>query len=489
VLTRVLAIVWLWLAASAAQAADLTLAGTLTRADHETYREVPFRVPAGVRRITVAFDYTGREQRAVIDIGLRDPQRFRGWSGGNKSGFTLATTDATPSYLAGPLPPGEWKLVLGVPNLRAGQSARYTALITFERDPTFAGFGGAPLKTGPGWYRGDLHLHTGHSDGTCASRSGKKVPCPAFKTLEAAAARGLDFIAITDHNTTSQNGALRELAPYFDNLLLIPGREITTFQGHANVFGPVADIDFQLGSKRAPDFAAIQAQVEKAGGVLSINHPGLPSGEPCMGCGWTAKGVDYRRVQAVEVANGGALAQGRGSDLFSGVPFWKLRLDEGHRITAIGGSDNHDPTLALTQPQSVGAPTTVVKAEALSQTAILDGIRAGAVFIDVQGTGDRLMEMSASANGQTVSMGGTIVAPGGSEVELKVRVAKAAGGTILYSGNAAMHARLDGRPLSEEATETIIFRSNGVPGWIRVDVRGPDGKLWLIGNPIYVIPR
>ncbi len=26
---------------------------------------------------------------------------------------------------------------------------------------------------------------------------------------------------------------MRELQPYFDRLLLVPGREITTFQGHA----------------------------------------------------------------------------------------------------------------------------------------------------------------------------------------------------------------------------------------------------------------
>jgi predicted metal-dependent phosphoesterase TrpH len=66
-------------------------------------------------------------------------------------------------------------------------------------------------------------MHTAHSDGSCASRKGVRVPCPVFRTLEAAEARGLDFIAITDHNATSQNDALRELAPYFDDLLLIPG--------------------------------------------------------------------------------------------------------------------------------------------------------------------------------------------------------------------------------------------------------------------------
>lgn len=40
------------------------------------------------------------------------------------------------------------------------------------------------------------------------------------------------------------------LQPYFDKLLLIPGREITTFQGHFNLFGATQFLDFRLGSKK-----------------------------------------------------------------------------------------------------------------------------------------------------------------------------------------------------------------------------------------------
>ncbi len=61
--------------------------------------------------------------------------------------------------------------------------------------------------------------------------------------------RGLDFIAVTDHNTISQYDALRELQPYFDQLLFIPGREVTTFQGHANVFGITRFVDYRIGTR------------------------------------------------------------------------------------------------------------------------------------------------------------------------------------------------------------------------------------------------
>ena len=104
-------------------------------------------------------------------------------------------------------------------------------------------------------------MHDAHSDGSCLSQSGKKVPCPLYKTVETAAARGLDFIAISDHNTTSHYNDMRELQPYFDRLLLIPAREITTFQGHANVYGPTDFIDFRLTSPHVPNFNKLLDEV------------------------------------------------------------------------------------------------------------------------------------------------------------------------------------------------------------------------------------
>lgn len=477
------AAVCLALPAKAAPAPDLTLTGAMTGADHQTYREVPFRVPAGVSRLTVEFAYTGKEQKSVIDLGLRDPQRFRGWSGGNKSRFTVSDSDATPSYLAGPLPPGDWKLVLGVPNLRKDGTATYTARIFFQRGPAPTTFAEAALKTGPGWYRGDLHMHTAHSDGSCASKKGVRVPCPVFRTLEAAEARGLDFIAVTDHNATSQNEALRELAPFFDDLLLIPGREITTFHGHANVFGLTGPLDFQIGSPRAPTLATLQNEVEKAGGLLSINHPNLPSGEVCMGCGWSDKATDFRRVQAIEAVNGG---QAEGP--FSGVGFWEARLNEGFRIAAIGGSDNHDAALDSTKPASVGYPTTVVHAAELSQPAILAAIRAGHVFVDTQGSRERTLEVTATSGGHTAEMGDSLAAPAGARVRFTVRVTHAAGALLSISGNGPK-PKLAAQAFSDDETLSFEVAGDGRAHWLRMDVRGPDGKLWLLGNPIYLNGR
>lgn len=471
--------------ASAQRAPDLTLTGQIARPQHETYVEVPFQVPPGVVRITVQFDYTGKDQRTVIDLGLRDPVRVRGWSGGNKSTFTLAESDATPSYLPGPLPAGTWKLILGVPNVRKDARADYAARIWFDRKGPAPMDAAARTSDDARWWRGDLHMHTGDSDGICLSRKGAKVPCPVFKTLDAAVARGLDFIAITDHNTTSQFDAMRELAPYYDDLLLIPGREITTFYGHANVFGPTGPIDFQLSSPRAPRLAAILDQVERAGGLFSINHPGLPSGEACMGCGWTVAETNFARIPAIEVINGG-LTQGP----LSGLPFWEAQLNAGHRITAIGGSDNHDPTLAPAKPTAIGAPTTVVRSNELSPAAILAAIRAGHVFVDVEGSRDRLLEVAATLGDAQAQMGDSLQAPVGARVRISVHVQGVEGAVLSLAGDGAVLAILDDPTIRKtDDLKTFDLVSDGARRWLRVDVRSTSGRSLLLGNPIYLNPR
>lgn len=176
-----------------------------------------------------------------------------------------------------------------------------------------------------------------------------------------------------------------------------------------------------------------------------------------MGCGWTAR-TDFARIPAIEAING-VNAEGP----LSGIPFWEARLNAGLHITALGGSDNHDASLSGLR--GIGTPTTVVWAENLGQDAILDGIRKGRVFVDVQGTRDRLLDVKAHGG------------------RLSVHVAKAAGAKLTFAGPGAAGLS-DDAALGEDDTRT--FDLTGRQGWLRVDVRGPDGRLWLLGNPVYL---
>src|SRR6185295_9930289 len=209
-------------------------------------------------------------------MGVFDPEGFRGWSGSSKHAVVLAATDATPAFLPGPIRAGQWALDLGVSAIRAHERSQYTANIYFWRHgdlPLVSTFSPEPLRRRAGWYRGDFHMHDGHSDGFCTSQAGQRVPCPLYRTVEAAAARKLDFIAITDHNTTSHFNDLHELQSFHDELLLIPGREMTTPPGHANVFGTTEFIDYRLGGTGERSVTDILHDAAALHGVITINHP------------------------------------------------------------------------------------------------------------------------------------------------------------------------------------------------------------------------
>lgn len=462
---------------ASAQEADRTVTGEITGADHQTYKAIPFDVPAGVERITVRLTYD-KANKTVVDLGVFDPQRFRGWSGGTRDRFTLSESDATPGYLPGALPAGRWHVQFGIPNARKDARSAYRVEIFFDRGSArhaSAAITDAPVKAGPGWYRGDLHMHDAHSDGSCDSQSGKRVPCPLYRTVEAAAQADLDFIAVTDHNTSSHFSALRELQPYYDKLLLIPGAEITTFGGHANIFGQSRWVDFRVGSPAVPDIAALQKDVAAAGAILSVNHPALPSGEACMGCGWVWPGTDWSKVTAIEAINGLTT-----QPPLAGLDFWYDKLNRGYRITGIGSSDNHDPAAERPGSARVGRPATVVHARDLSQPAILDGIRAGNVFIDVEGSRDRMLDVTVVSGKARAVMGETVTAPAAT-LTVEARITGVQAGTVQLIANGKESART---PLAQTASFSISRAA--ACGWIAVNVLGSDDRKLLIGNPVYI---
>ncbi len=468
--------------ALAQDAPNLVLQGKVHASQHQTYLEIPFTVPRGVHRISVFFQNQGRDQHTVLDFGIADPVRFRGNSGGNKDRFTISETDATPSYLPGAILPGKWKLLLSVPNIRPRITSRYRAEIWFNRARDDSSFTEQPLNKQPGWYRGDLHMHTAHSDGSCPSQSGKPVPCPVFVTVDAAARRGLDFIAITDHNATSQYDAMRELQPYFDKTLLIPGRELTTFHGHANIFGTTRFVDYRVGTPLVPDVNAMFRSARALGALISINHPEAPTGEICMGCGWNPEpSANINLVTAIEVINGG------GHGFFPGIHFWEQQLQKGYHLTAVGGSDNHHGDWPAEKQGSVGSPTTVVYASNLSVQAILAGIRAGKVFLDLTGSRNRILELHAESASSTAGMGGDLEPRAGDTVSLRVHAAGCEGDSVKLLIDGQPSAALPPMQIADaDQTVHADWQADGMRHWIRVEVRDAQGHLLLFGNPVYI---
>ena len=167
----------------------------------------------------------------------------------------------------------------------------------------------------------------------------------------------------------------------------------------------------------------------------------------------------------------------------SGIPFWQKRLNDGFRPTAVGGSDNHNATLS--PEHGVGRPTTVVWATELSERAVLDAIRAGHVFVDTQGTRDRGMEFTAWSDGKAVMMGDVLKVPAGIAVKFQLTMVHLAGAHAEVVRDGEVKA-LGGAASTANETQEFEEVSDGKRHWVRVNVRGSDGGLLVLGTPVYL---
>ncbi|WP_213980482.1 CehA/McbA family metallohydrolase [Sphingomonas sp. dw_22] len=466
---------------------DLVLTGTVDRSNYQTNVPVPFDVPAGVEQIGIELTYTRPDNKTVINLGLFEGTRFRGWSGSNKHAVVIGETNATPSYIPGPVGGRRWALDLGISFIGEGVTSEYTAKVYFWRHgdkPAVSTFSPEPLAQGARWYRGDFHMHTGESDGFCDSRKGRHIPCPVYKTVEGAEAAHLDFIAITDHNNVGHYNAMRELQPFFDDVLLIPGRELTTEQGHANMFGSTEFVDYRLGEKSVPDMKTMLRMATEAGAIVAVNHPSSPSDFRCRGCGWTAPADAMPYVTAMEAMNAGSLwKQLAGTDAGDNIVRWEAEVAKGRRITAIGGSDNHDIQLGRL---AVGFPTTMVYAPNLSERAILDGVQAGHVWVDLTGAPGHGFDLVAHAGAKIGMIGDNLALAKGQKVALDLR--------LRGSKGAALVGFIDGKPAPElgieriaddDSAASLTWTGDGSAHWIRFEVR-EGAKRILFTNPVYL---
>jgi hypothetical protein len=137
-------------------------------------------------------------------------------------------------------------------------------------------------------------------------------------------------------------------------------------------------------------------------------------------------------------------------------------------------------------------------AQALSVRGIQEAIRTGNVFIDVQGTRDRAMEMSGRAGNDSAQMGGELSVRKGRDAVFTLTVHNLADARIewIRDGEVADNTSTVGHargattataPAPHAETYTFKFRSDGSRHWIRANVRDGSGHLALVGNPIYLI--
>jgi hypothetical protein len=346
---------------------------------------LPVEVGPGTAGLRVELEYE-RAEGTVLDLGCLGPDGFRGWSGSARESFVISRDAATPGYLAGDLEAGRWQVMIGVHHVPP-DGVRYQ--LTAEAMPAGAGLPPAappappaprnrpprrllPAREGRRWLAGDLHTHTVHSDGVLT------VSELAVLAVE----RGLDFLAVTDHNTVSHHAELPAAARQY-GIALIPGQELTTDGGHAGALGDIGWIDF-----RRPADDWLDA-TEAGGGLLSVNHPfaGPVSWVHPM----------RRRPPLLELWHWSWL------DLRWTTPLgWWQAWDP--TAIPVGGSDWHRPG----SDAPPGRPTTWVEAAGTEPDDVLDGLRAGLVAISAERDGPVLLRhdgdlVAIDADGMTLA--------------------------------------------------------------------------------------
>lgn len=195
--------------------------------------------------------------------------------------------------------------------------------------------------------RFDLHVHSDYSPDGHSS---------VEEILRAAQQKGLDGVAITDHDTTA--GAIRALevrdkvAP---GLLVIPGQEISTKAGHLIVLGVTMEIP-----KGLPVRDTI-AMAHELGGTVVVPHP------------------DQRTRHGMRIPGGADAVEVYNSRYIFGYHnFMTSRKVSKRKMPAVAGSDAHVASMVGQAVTEIMAPRDV--------PAVLKAIREGRTRIDVRKT-------------------------------------------------------------------------------------------------------
>jgi hypothetical protein len=336
---------------------------------------------------------------------------------------------------------------------------------------------------------GVLHVHTTHSDGGGTTA----------EVIAAARAAGLEFIAITDHNTLDAKPA----EGYESRLLVLVGTEVSTDAGHVLGLG-IPDPAYRFSG----DVRDALTDVHDAGGIAFAAHPVSTRAD----FQWTA--WDQPGSWGIELLNGDSQWRAAGwprllrtAALYGINPRYALltsltpphetlsRWDALLRERAaagIAGADAHS-RVPIRKDTAVRFPSyealfalarNYVVLDAPLQghferdsAAVLTALARGRSYVGVDALAPAGgFSFVAEAQGRRWTMGDTV--PAGPGITLRV-------GGALPEG-AVMSLRRDGQLLA--AGTTSLVRENVEPGIYRVEATVPGWDLpWVLSNPIYIL--
>ena len=159
----------------------------------------------------------------------------------------------------------------------------------------------------------DLHIHSCYSEDAIGSPK---------EIIKSAQKKGLQGIAITDHN--SVKGSLNALKIKPKNFIVIPGVEISTTDGHILAFGTKNNFTRGLSVEETVE------KISEAGGIPIVPH----LFRRMSGIKKEKFTPISKRVPAIEVFNGCSLPK---------TNIKTAKIAQEFNLGGIGGSDAHNP--------------------------------------------------------------------------------------------------------------------------------------------------
>lgn len=406
---------------------------------------LPFEIPEGIERIDVRYAYqrfseelaegqTTRKEVNIVDLALIAPSGYVGASGSNRGHIHVSSAGSAKGYAPVRTEPGTWRIVAGAYVIREGG-----CLVSYDIELT---------PKARRLLKGDLHCHSTASDGN-------RTPA---NLMDEAARMGLDFLCISDHNAFSQND---EMAAPPDGLTMLPGMELTHYDGHVNFIGARRPVECPFPVNGRDAMLSRLGEARKNGALVSVNHP-------FADCDWRF-GLDID-MDCVEIWNGGTPPEQN----MPAIAWWHAELCKGRRLPIVGGSDFH-----FTEPmRTLACPATWVYADSREPGDIVAALKAGRGFVTLSHAGPTLWAQAGEAGLGEVSRGADAV-----RAEF---AGLAAGDVVKIITDASAEQRVLPASMAKYTLEVPVRGAK----FVRFEVWKPQlpsvgGWPWLISNPVY----
>lgn len=414
--------------------------------------------------------------RNLIDYTIVDPEgRMRARGSGSFFETKQITEEvASIGCIRGRLPAGEWQLIVEAhavatpevsvtievevnnsitPGLEATQKRikERTRVASLEQTKN--------QSKESRWYKGDLHVHSYHSDGT---NSLDELIC-YFRE------QGYDFFMLSDHNFYA--GSQDDLRGDFNEVVVLPGVEMSTFYGHALAANWPRDLPwFHL--RQDDDFRELISTIHEAGGLFGVAHP-YTIGDPiCTGCRWDYTNLEWGMIDFLEVWNGSWLE--RKIEVIQALKKWEELVNSGHRIVATSGSDMHNAN------REKGVAATFIKADSCTAKGLFDGLRKGRVFVS---QGPHIgFYLSSVATGERCSVGDELRVPQDSKAIAEISLDVTAQVELVQDGWPRYSATFDACQGKLEFTDEVTKDT-----WYYLRAFDRENNLLGFTNPIYVM--